>query len=270
MSVSIARSIAQQPWHTRFLARGFASTRVFNQQDLAYDLHEPPSGNKDGVPILFLHGLFGSKRNNRAISKYDAPLPTRTQLTIEYRVLAKQLDRPIYALDLRNHGESPHDPVHNYNALSSDVLGFISQHALHKPCIIGHSMGAKTAMTLALSHPEIPSAIVAVDNAPIDASLSSDFAGYVKGMYKVADARVKSLSEADGVLEEFAKVWPVRFPYHLRVRLPFYCAQEPMTDLECCVGVAGTPVPAHESYEAQGRGSLCLANTRQDVRYGVG
>lgn len=79
-------------------------------------------------------------------------------------------------------------------------------------------MGAKTAMTLALSHPDVPSSIVAVDNAPVDAALKSDFWGYVKGMYKVADAKVKSQKEADAILQEFAKVWPIKFPYHLKVR----------------------------------------------------
>ena len=42
--------------------------------------------------------------------------------------------------DLRNHGESPHDPVHDYSSMASDVEQFIRQHDLRLPILIGHSM----------------------------------------------------------------------------------------------------------------------------------
>jgi pimeloyl-ACP methyl ester carboxylesterase len=106
--------------------RGFA-TDAASRVTLAFDHHEPPADGLRGPqdsPILFLHGLFGSKKNNRSVSK----------------VLARDLGRHVYALDLRNHGESAHAPRHDYLAMADDVAGFIQQHGLQQPTLIGHSM----------------------------------------------------------------------------------------------------------------------------------
>ena len=73
--------------------------------------------------------------------------------------------------------------------------------------LIGHSMGAKTVMTVALRDPSACANIIAVDNAPVDAALASDFPRYVEGMRKVEDRKVKSQKEADEILEPYAKVW---------------------------------------------------------------
>lgn len=57
--------------------RLFSSARSLRAVELAYQLFEPPakdssssSHQRDGRPIVFMHGLFGSKQNNRSISKY--------------------------------------------------------------------------------------------------------------------------------------------------------------------------------------------------------
>ncbi|KAF2423312.1 alpha/beta-hydrolase [Tothia fuscella] len=167
--------------------------------ELAYDLYEPESSKKNpgapkNAPVLFLHGLFGSKKNNRSMSK----------------VLARDLDRPVYALDLRNHGNSPHSPHHDYTALASDVEAFINTHNLHNSTLIGHSMGAKTAMCVALRSPSKVANLIPVDNAPVDAALKSDFNIYVKGMMEVERAKVKKQSEADEILKPYAKELAVR------------------------------------------------------------
>ncbi|KAK4645865.1 hypothetical protein QC761_205340 [Podospora bellae-mahoneyi] len=158
---------------------------------LAYDLHEPakPSvGNPNkNSPIVFMHGLFGSKKNNRTISK----------------VLARDLGRSVYAIDLRNHGDSPHDPHHNYTAMAADVGDFIKQHGLKDPCLIGHSMGAKAAMTLSLTSPALISSLISVDNAPVDARLESDFARYIRGMKEIESSEVTKQSQADSILQSY-------------------------------------------------------------------
>lgn len=61
-------------------------------------------------------------------------------------------------------------------------------------------------MALALRSPELVADLVAVDNAPIDAILSRDFAKYVQGMKRIQDANVTRQSEADKILEEYEKV----------------------------------------------------------------
>lgn len=82
-----ARQAVRGRINTRVLATRHLqySTSSIPTVPLAYDLHEAPLRNKDGPPreskdpnkvspILFLHGLFGSKKNNRSISKYVSPL----------------------------------------------------------------------------------------------------------------------------------------------------------------------------------------------------
>lgn len=61
-------------------------------------------------------------------------------------------------------------------------------------------------MTMALRNPDCCADIIAVDNAPVDAALASDFPRYVEGMRKVEEAKVKSQKEADLILEPYAKV----------------------------------------------------------------
>ncbi|KAF2142909.1 uncharacterized protein K452DRAFT_317802 [Aplosporella prunicola CBS 121167] len=182
--------------------RAFSTSRPLSNfgSELSFDLHEPPksSGDKglpsENAPLVILHGLFGSKRNNRSISK----------------VLARDLSRPVYAVDLRNHGDSPHDPAHNYTVLAEDVEDFLEFHRLSGSVLIGHSMGAKTVMTVALRRPELCSSIIPVDNAPVDAALKSDFGKYVQGMKKIEAAKPTRSSDADAIMQEFASELPVR------------------------------------------------------------
>jgi len=124
------------------------------------------------------------------------------------RVFARDLNRPVYAIDLRNHGDSPHDPLHEYTTLAEDVEGFLKQHKIRDPTLIGHSMGAKTAMTIALRSPELVDKLISVDNAPVDAALKSDFGGYVKGMRIIEEKKVSKQAEADEILQEYAPVGP--------------------------------------------------------------
>ncbi|KAL1968709.1 hypothetical protein VTN77DRAFT_1535 [Rasamsonia byssochlamydoides] len=184
------------PAHQKRFFSAAQSLRV----DLAYQLFEPPAAAKDsghrrdGRPIIFMHGLFGSKQNNRSISK----------------VLARDLNRDIFVVDLRNHGNSAHAPEHNYTVMAEDVENFIRQHRLEKAVLFGHSMGAKTAMTVALRSPELVTGLVPIDNAPVRARLSADFARYVKGMEHIEAAKVTKQSDADKILQEYEESLPVR------------------------------------------------------------
>ncbi|KZF19338.1 alpha/beta-hydrolase [Xylona heveae TC161] len=189
-AISLPRILNVSP--RLMLSRGFASQTV----PLAYDRHDPPTSSPSGPkpPIIFMHGLFGSKRNNRSISK----------------VLARDLNRTIYAVDLRNHGDAEHNEKHDYTAMAHDVEAFVQDHKLGSVSLIGHSMGAKTALTVALQSPDIVENVIAVDNAPVDAALRADFPNYVRGMKKVEDANVTKASEADKIMSEFEESLPVR------------------------------------------------------------
>jgi pimeloyl-ACP methyl ester carboxylesterase len=71
-------------------------------------------------------------------------------------------------------------------------------------------MGAKTIMTMALRNPDCCANIIPVDNAPVDAALSSDFPKYAEGMQHVERSQPKSQKEADKLMEPYAKDLPVR------------------------------------------------------------
>lgn len=101
-----------------------------------------------GPPLVVLHGLFGAKRNWASIAKALAP---------RHRVLT---------VDLRNHGASPWDAVHDYPALAGDVAHFIRTHVGGPAAVLGHSMGGKAAMVLALEEPGLVERLVIVDIAP--------------------------------------------------------------------------------------------------------
>lgn len=128
----------------------------------------------------------------------------------EHKVLAKDLGRDVYALDLRNHGESAHNPRHDYLAMADDIVAWMDTDNIKSATIIGHSMGAKTAMVLALQWPDLVKDIVAVDNAPIDAALLSNFGKYIQGMKRIEVANVKSQRQADEILQEYEKDLSVR------------------------------------------------------------
>lgn len=101
-----------------------------------------------GPVVIILHGLFGSLDNWAYISQ---------QLSEQFRVIS---------VDQRNHGQSPHDPEMNYSALARDLKEFIEHHGFEKSCVMGHSMGGKAAMQLALTSPELVERLIVVDMAP--------------------------------------------------------------------------------------------------------
>lgn len=126
---------------------------------LVFDKHSPKNKVEEAkAPIIILHGIFGSKANTRSVAKQ----------------LASKLSREIYCLDLRNFGDSPHNKRLDNPSLAADVERFIDESKFtKKPILVGHSMGAKTVMAVALRRPELPRMIVAVDNAPLDLSAGS-------------------------------------------------------------------------------------------------
>jgi esterase len=105
-----------------------------------------------GDPLVILHGLFGSKRNWASVAR---------RLGGQHRVLA---------VDLRNHGESPWDDRHDYPALADDVARVIEAVLGRPAAVLGHSMGGKAAMILALSRPELVERLVVVDIPPAESA----------------------------------------------------------------------------------------------------
>lgn len=125
-------------------------------------------------------------------------------------MLASALSRPIFSIDTRNHGDSAHDPTHDYLALADDVEAFLLKMKLKNSTLIGHSMGAKVAMTLALRNPKCCANIIAVDNAPVDAALSSDFPKYIEAMRTVTRLGPVTKGEASALMRPYVPQLAVR------------------------------------------------------------
>jgi esterase len=115
-----------------------------------------------GRPLVILHGLFGSGRNWASIAK---------TLAETHRV---------YALDLRNHGASPRAATMTYTDMADDVAGFIESQGIEAPIVMGHSMGGKVAMQLALERPDVPAGLIVVDIAPV--TYGHDMMDYIAAM----------------------------------------------------------------------------------------
>lgn len=135
-----------------------------------------------GPPVVLLHGLFGAARNWGAIQKALAPA---------HRVLA---------LDLRNHGASPRAAAMDYATLAADVAETLEGAGLGPAAVVGHSMGGKVAMQLALSHPGAVARLVVADIAPV--AYPPSLRGYVAAMQALPLRPGLARREADAALAE--------------------------------------------------------------------
>jgi pimeloyl-ACP methyl ester carboxylesterase len=103
---------------------------------------------------------------------------------------------------MRNHGESPHSSVHNYNVMADDVAAFLKEHKLDNSVLMGHSMGGKVVMNLCLRRLQPVEKLVVVDMSPAVKRLSSDFASYIGSMDEIQTAKLTKRSEADTILKK--------------------------------------------------------------------
>ena len=142
--------------------------------------------SENGAPVLVLHGLFGSLSNWGWHCK---------QLAQQYAV---------YGVDLRNHGDSPHSDQLDYQVMAEDVRQLIVRLGLESCCIVGHSMGGKVAMQLALSFPDLIEKLVIVDIAPV--SYPEDADGHMNvlaAMDAVKLGEIKSRTQAEVTIEDY-------------------------------------------------------------------
>lgn len=135
----------------------------------------------DAQPLVIAHGLFGSARNWGAVAKRLATA------------------REVIAVDLRNHGDSPQEPDASYPALAADLAEVIAANG-GRADLLGHSMGGKAAMVLALTDPARVARLIVADIAPVAYSRSQ--IEYVRAMQAVDLAGVARRSDGDTALVE--------------------------------------------------------------------
>jgi pimeloyl-ACP methyl ester carboxylesterase len=151
-------------------------------------LHATPMG--EGRTVVLLHGLFGQGGNFSSVQK---------RLAATHRVIA---------LDLRNHGASPHAPCMGYGEMAADVLETLR--ALDAaPCtLVGHSMGGKVAMAAALAAPQAVAALVVSDIAPV--AYPPGFRAFAEAMQALPLTPGLTRAQADASLAEVVDAPGVR------------------------------------------------------------
>lgn len=102
-----------------------------------------------GPPLVILHGLFGSGQNWQSVGR---------RLGETYRV---------FAVDLRNHGDSPPAEPMTFSEMVDDLRVFLEDHGIERASFLGHSVGGKTAMVFALLYGQMVESLVVVDIAPV-------------------------------------------------------------------------------------------------------
>lgn len=151
---------------------------------------------ESGIPIIILHGLFGSSDNWLTISK--------TIADHGYRVILA---------DQRNHGRSPRSDDFDYQSMAADLKELIDDLKVDSPILVGHSMGGKTVMQYAMNYPNRDSIgtfshLIVVDIAP--KFYPVHHADILRGLNAIDLTSLKSRNEADAILSRYEPLVGVR------------------------------------------------------------
>jgi esterase len=139
-------------------------------------VHHPAQTPSDTAPLVIVHGLFGSARNWGVIARRLADV------------------RDVIAVDMRNHGASAWFETQGYPEMAADLAEVIAAHG-GRADVLGHSMGGKAAMMLALTQPSAVSRLIVADIAPV--AYTHDNTHHVRAMRALPLDGVTSRGEAD-------------------------------------------------------------------------
>ncbi|MBE0487775.1 MAG: alpha/beta fold hydrolase [Halomonas sp.] len=144
----------------------------------------------DGVPLVVIHGLFGSADNWRS------------------HVKAWEATRRVITVDLRNHGRSPHIEGMGYDAMAEDVIRLLDRLEVPRAHLLGHSMGGKVVITLARLAPGRVASVIVGDIAPL--AYGHDHDRVFAGLRRLEEGRPANRREADALLGEHVTERAVR------------------------------------------------------------
>jgi len=138
-----------------------------------------PATKRQEPTLVIAHGLYGSGRN--------------------WGVIARRLAdrREVVAVDMRNHGDSPRFASQGYPDMAAD-LAEVMESLDARVDLLGHSMGGKAAMHLALTRPALIRRLVVADIAPV--AYSHDQTRHADAMAAVDLSRITTRAEADAAL----------------------------------------------------------------------
>ncbi|CAF0813146.1 unnamed protein product [Adineta ricciae] len=149
--LKICSSIISNNGKSRILLSRFQHTSTAKPVNLAEDVYNPPDGKVDPERCLIIaHGLFGFRTNWRSLAK----------------AFSERANIKVVSVDMRNHGDSPYTTTMTYDDMAADLMQTIRKHNMPKTILMGHSMGGKAAMLVALQEPALIRKLIVVDIAP--------------------------------------------------------------------------------------------------------
>ena len=148
---------------------------------MAVSLHSLRFENTGAPALVILHGLLGSSRNWTTIG----------------RALQDRYD--VHAVDLRNHGGSPHEEAMRWSEMLGDLQAYLDLHGLTNVTLMGHSLGGKVAMRYACLNPEVIEKLIIVDIAAKAYPPYHD--NEFRAMKRIATGELASRKEAEELLE---------------------------------------------------------------------
>lgn len=139
-----------------------------------------PETESDVPPLVIAHGLFGQGRNFGTLARGFVET------------------RPVISVDMRNHGDSPWDNRMDYDAMAEDLADVIEREADGRASLLGHSMGGKAAMALALKYPTMLAGCVVADIAPV--AYDHTYYREINAMRSLGLEGISRRSQADAIL----------------------------------------------------------------------
>lgn len=143
-----------------------------------------------GKDIILIHGLFGRLENLGMVAK---------ALAENFRVTS---------VDVRNHGDSFHDTVMDYPTMAQDIVALMEHLTIKNAVVLGHSMGGKIAMELALTFPQLVEKLIVADIAPVEYPPHHN--KIIAGLQSLDFTIIKQRKDADKALSAYVEELSVR------------------------------------------------------------
>ncbi|UVW36277.1 alpha/beta fold hydrolase [SAR92 clade bacterium H455] len=147
-------------------------------------------GQNSSPAVILIHGMFGSLSNLGVLAR---------SLVADYQVIS---------VDLRNHGDSPHELAMDLPLMAADIVELMDDLGLARATLIGHSLGGKVAMQVALNNPDRVSELVVIDIAPVTYGARQDAA--LDALNLLAEHTIESRRDADALISEHIAETSVR------------------------------------------------------------
>jgi len=167
MILRLRPSFLAKSFRERICARHLSDTLSLKEDDplsglssveLAYDDFCSGGTASDQPALLMLHGMLGCRHNFTSLAK----------------ALHRDTGRRVLTVDARNHGDSPHSADMTYRHMAADLDRFIRDKDLGRVSLLGHSMGGRAVMLMALLRPELIEKLVVADISPVNHNIDDD------------------------------------------------------------------------------------------------